>query len=102
MPVSSSPWPFPLYELLLLDTPAEMEKKMQKIEARRHQKEGGLGEGKGERRCQEQQKREWREIQQGTGDFSKSDGKEHSVGESLCLCSHFKNLLSSWSLRPRS
>lgn len=27
MPVSSSPWPFPLYELLLLDTPAENGKK---------------------------------------------------------------------------
>lgn len=45
MLVSSSPWPLPLSKLLLLDTPTEIKKKkiMQKIQARRHQKEGKGG-----------------------------------------------------------
>lgn len=47
MLISSSPCSFPLCKLLLLDPPAQIFFKMQKIQARRHQIEGRLREGKG-------------------------------------------------------
>lgn len=47
MPVSSSPWPFPLYELLLLDTPAEIGKKNAENRGQKApKKKEGRGKGK--------------------------------------------------------
>lgn len=48
---------------------------MQKIEARRHQKEGRVREGKGEKTCQEQHKRQRRKMQQGIGDRTEKSNK---------------------------